>query len=314
MLLVPNAANTAEVVRRLAGRPRRRHGQRPARGARRPRRAGPASKRCSSAGAARRARLHVLREARRARRRRGHRVPHRLHRRARLRAAGRRRAAPALWDASGGGADLGILPCGLGARDTLRTEMGYPLHGQDISLDITPNQARIGWAVGWKKPAFWGREALLAEKEAGPARLLCGLRATGRGIPRPGMPVLGADGGRSARSPAARSPRRLRTGIAPGAARHRGRGRGGRGADRRRPRPAAGVRRRAAAVRRPPTGALSAFYLRVGSLSPFCGSGESGQLVGRRRAPLAHRPMLHGGVARVCRSDSALISAPSRTM
>ena len=47
--------------------------------------------------------------------------------------------------------------------------MGYPLHGQDITLDVTPNQARLGWAVGWKKDAFWGRDALLAEKEAGPA-------------------------------------------------------------------------------------------------------------------------------------------------
>ncbi len=62
-----------------------------------------------------------------------------------------------------------MLACGLGARDTLRTEMGYPLHGQDISLDVTPNQARLGWAVGWKKEAFWGRDVLLAEKEAGPA-------------------------------------------------------------------------------------------------------------------------------------------------
>ena len=95
-----------------------------------------------------------------------------------------------LWDALlEAGAAHGILPCGLGARDTLRTEMGYPLHGQDISLDVTPNQARLGWAVGWKKPAFWGREALVAEKEAGPQRVLRGLVATGRGIPRPGMSV-----------------------------------------------------------------------------------------------------------------------------
>ena len=82
-----------------------------------------------------------------------------------------------------------MLACGLGARDTLRTEMGYPLHGQDISLDVTPNEARLGWAVGWKKDAFWGRDALLAEKEAGPKRRLRGLVATGRGIPRPGMGV-----------------------------------------------------------------------------------------------------------------------------
>ena len=87
------------------------------------------------------------------------------------------------------GADLGILPAGLGARDTLRTEMGYPLHGQDISLDVTPNQAGLGWAVGWKKEAFWGRDVLLAEKEAGPKRTLRGLIAVGRGIPRPGMGV-----------------------------------------------------------------------------------------------------------------------------
>jgi aminomethyltransferase len=98
--------------------------------------------------------------------------------------------AVALWDAiMAAGEGYGILPCGLGARDTLRTEMGYPLHGQDISLDVTPNQARIGWAVGWKKDAFWGREVLSAEREAGPARVLRGLIATGRGIPRPHMTV-----------------------------------------------------------------------------------------------------------------------------
>jgi len=101
--------------------------------------------------------------------------------------------AGALWDAlvavrTSDGASP--RPCGLGARDTLRTEMGYPLHGQDISLDTTPNEARLGWAVGWGKPAFWGREVLLAEKEKGPRRLLRGLVARGRGIPRPGMRVL----------------------------------------------------------------------------------------------------------------------------
>ena len=99
--------------------------------------------------------------------------------------------AGALWDALlDAGADLGGRPCGLGARDTLRTEMGYPLHGQDLSLEITPVQARSGWAVGWRKPEFWGRDALLREREAGPARLLWGLLALGRGIPRPHLPVL----------------------------------------------------------------------------------------------------------------------------
>jgi aminomethyltransferase len=100
-----------------------------------------------------------------------------------------------LWQALlEAGADLGIRPCGLGARDALRTEMGYPLHGQDLSLDITPLQARAGWAVGWKKPQFWGRDALLAEKEAGPRRILRGLLALDRGIPRPHMVVTNADG------------------------------------------------------------------------------------------------------------------------
>ncbi len=79
---------------------------------------------------------------------------------------------------------------GLGARDTLRTEMGYPLHGHELSLDISPLQARCGWAIGWKKDAFWGREALLAEKQAGPKRLLRGLRAVGRGVLRPDLTVL----------------------------------------------------------------------------------------------------------------------------
>jgi aminomethyltransferase len=106
-------------------------------------------------------------------------------------------ATPALWrSALRAGANLGVRPCGLGARDTLRTEMGYPLHGQDLSPEITPVQARSGWAVGWGKPQFWGREALLREKEAGPRRRLWGLRAVDRAIPRPHMPVTDEDGGR----------------------------------------------------------------------------------------------------------------------
>jgi aminomethyltransferase len=98
-------------------------------------------------------------------------------------------AAP-VWDAL---IDAGVQPCGLGARDTLRTEMGYPLHGQDLSLEISPVQARAGWAVGWSKPAFWGRDALLAEKAAGPRRSLRGLELTGRGVPRGHMRVYAGD-------------------------------------------------------------------------------------------------------------------------
>ncbi|MCP2278819.1 glycine cleavage system aminomethyltransferase GcvT [Nocardia amikacinitolerans] len=81
-------------------------------------------------------------------------------------------------------------PAGLGARDTLRTEMGYPLHGHELSLDISPVQARAGWAVGWKKPEFWGKSALEQEKSAGPRRTLLGLKALDRGVLRQGQSVL----------------------------------------------------------------------------------------------------------------------------
>jgi aminomethyltransferase len=98
--------------------------------------------------------------------------------------------AGALWDELlSAGAAYGALPCGLGARDTLRTEMGYPLHGHELSLDVTPVQAGLNWAVGWDKPAFWGRDRLIAERADGPARRLRGLLATDRNIPRGGMTV-----------------------------------------------------------------------------------------------------------------------------
>ncbi|NDE12075.1 MAG: glycine cleavage system aminomethyltransferase GcvT [Actinobacteria bacterium] len=84
----------------------------------------------------------------------------------------------------------GGLPAGLGARDTLRTEMGYPLHGHELSLEITPLQAGANWAVGWSKSNFWGKEALLDEKAKGPKRLMRGLLLQERGIPRAGMKVF----------------------------------------------------------------------------------------------------------------------------
>ncbi|MDT7712161.1 MAG: aminomethyltransferase [Pseudonocardiales bacterium] len=103
--------------------------------------------------------------------------------------------APALWEALLAAAGrLGGRACGLGARDTLRTEMGYPLHGQDLGPDITALQGGLSWAIGWNKPAFWGREALLAEREVGPSRRLRGLRATTRGVPRPHMTVRSTAG------------------------------------------------------------------------------------------------------------------------
>jgi aminomethyltransferase len=102
--------------------------------------------------------------------------------------------AEPLWDALLEAAKpLAGMPCGLGARDTLRTEMGYPLHGQDLSIAVTPVEARLGWAVGWSKPAFWGRDVLTRQREVGAPRLLWGLKASERGIPRPHMPVRSAD-------------------------------------------------------------------------------------------------------------------------
>lgn len=102
--------------------------------------------------------------------------------------------AVTLWDRIfAAGTSVGAVPCGLGARDTLRTEMGYPLHGHELSLDISPVQARAGWAVGWRKPEFWGRDALLIERADKPRRTLWGLRALERGIPRPGMAVFDGD-------------------------------------------------------------------------------------------------------------------------
>ena len=80
--------------------------------------------------------------------------------------------------------------CGLGSRDTLRTEMGYPLHGHELSLEITPLQANAGWAVALGKSHFHGHDALTAEKRVGVPRILRGLLAQDRGIPRGGMKVL----------------------------------------------------------------------------------------------------------------------------
>ncbi|MFT4298929.1 MAG: glycine cleavage system aminomethyltransferase GcvT [Aeromicrobium sp.] len=104
-------------------------------------------------------------------------------------------SAGAVWDAvMAAGEPHGIVPCGLGARDTLRTEMGYPLHGHELSDQISPVMARAAWAVGWAKPEFWGKVALEEQKAAKTVRTLRGLRADGRGIPRPGMTVRDASG------------------------------------------------------------------------------------------------------------------------
>lgn len=104
-------------------------------------------------------------------------------------------SAVEVWDALlAAGEPHGITPAGLGARDTLRTEMGYPLHGHELSRDISPVEAGATWAVGWDKPEFWGSDALRAERAAGPKRRLRGFKAVGRGIPRPGMSIVDDEG------------------------------------------------------------------------------------------------------------------------
>ena len=95
-------------------------------------------------------------------------------------------AAPALWAAL---LDAGVAPAGLGARDTLRLEAGLPLHGHELGPGITPLQAGLGWVVGWDKPGFPGRAALLAEQATGPGRLLRGIATEGRRPPRSGSEV-----------------------------------------------------------------------------------------------------------------------------
>lgn len=90
--------------------------------------------------------------------------------------------------------DFDGLICGLGARDTLRTEMGYPLHGHELTLEITPVQAGSTWAVGWKKEIFRGSALLKSERINGPQRVLRGLQSTDRGIPRAGMKVKSDEG------------------------------------------------------------------------------------------------------------------------
>lgn len=84
--------------------------------------------------------------------------------------------------------------CGLGARDTLRTEMGYPLHGHELSLEISPVQASAGWAIGWKKESFRGSQVLQSQREEGVVRTLKALRSNDRGIPRAGMAIKDIDG------------------------------------------------------------------------------------------------------------------------
>jgi aminomethyltransferase len=88
-----------------------------------------------------------------------------------------------------GGAGLGLRPAGLGARDTLRLEMGYALYGHDIDEETTPLEAGLGWLVKLDKGDFIGRDALRTQKEEGVERRLSGFRLLDRGFPREGYPV-----------------------------------------------------------------------------------------------------------------------------
>ncbi len=84
----------------------------------------------------------------------------------------------------------GVLPAGLGARDTLRLEAGFPLHGHELGPGITPLQAGMGWVVGWDKGEFTGRAALEEERVNGPPRRLRGFVADGRQPMRDGSSVV----------------------------------------------------------------------------------------------------------------------------
>lgn len=83
------------------------------------------------------------------------------------------------------GASGGLVPIGLGARDTLRLEMGYSLYGNELNEETTPLEAGLAWIVKLDKGNFFGRERLLEQKEQGLRRKIRGLKMTDRGIPRP---------------------------------------------------------------------------------------------------------------------------------
>ncbi len=88
------------------------------------------------------------------------------------------------------GGPLGLVPAGLGARDTLRLEAAMALYGHELDDSTTPLEAALEWTVKWKKGDFIGRDALMVQREAAPERRLAGFEVTGRGIARQGSPVF----------------------------------------------------------------------------------------------------------------------------
>ncbi len=100
--------------------------------------------------------------------------------------------APHLWEAIlAAGASHGIVPAGLGARDTLRLERALPLYGHELTDETTPLEAGLGWVVRFGKASFIGHEALRRQQQDGVSRRLVGLTLTEPGIPRAGYPILG---------------------------------------------------------------------------------------------------------------------------
>ena len=99
--------------------------------------------------------------------------------------------AERIWnEVMNAGAEFGIKPCGLGARNTLRLESKMALYGHEIDASISPLEADLAWIVKFEKPEFMGREALSKQKESGVKRKLIGFEMTGRGIGRDGYEVL----------------------------------------------------------------------------------------------------------------------------
>jgi aminomethyltransferase len=113
------------------------------------------------------------------------------------------------------GASFGMLPCGLGCRDTLRLEAGYLLYGSDVDDDHTPLEANYGWVVKFSKGDFIGKAALERQKREGLRRKLLGVRLSERGVPRPGAAVT-LDGERLGVLTSATFSPTLQTGIGMG--------------------------------------------------------------------------------------------------
>ena len=102
-----------------------------------------------------------------------------------------RSGASEVWNAL---LSVGVIPAGLGARDTLRLEAGLPLHGHELGAGITPLQANLEWVVAWTKSEFSGKDALLQEKAVGPTRRLVGISLEGRRPARDGTLVRDESG------------------------------------------------------------------------------------------------------------------------